>query len=114
MGATNATPTSTVAQAESLAACRYEQFLSSKNQTLTSHSVTASGTLTINNGDNIKAIYLWWPPQSWRAPMLRILSTLYCERLLSIKKSFNTTSQLPSSIPWERPSQGTCCAVAVR
>lgn len=46
------------AQAESLAACRYQQFLASSDSTLGSNDASASGTLTINNADNVKAIYL--------------------------------------------------------
>jgi hypothetical protein len=49
---------STVMQAEALAACRFEQFLGSSDSTLGSNDASASGTLTINNGDNVKAIIL--------------------------------------------------------
>merc|ERR1712032_255961 len=56
--ATEETANETIASAEALAACKYEQFLQSRNQTLDSTSATASGTLTINNGANIMALYV--------------------------------------------------------
>lgn len=46
-----------VAAAGALAACKHERFLESRNQTLDSNSATASGTLTINNGANVMALY---------------------------------------------------------
>jgi len=56
--ATQETLNATIASAEALAACKYEHFLNSRNQTLDSNSATASGTLTINNGANVMALYL--------------------------------------------------------
>jgi hypothetical protein len=49
---------STIATAKALAACRFERFLDGQHQVLDSNSAMATGTLTINNGDNVKAIYL--------------------------------------------------------
>jgi hypothetical protein len=57
-GSCNVSANSTIAQAEATADCRHDQFVASKSQVLDSNSATASGTLTINNGDNVKAIYL--------------------------------------------------------
>jgi hypothetical protein len=46
------------AKAKTLAACRFEKYLNDQSATLHSDSNAASGTLTINNADNIQAIYL--------------------------------------------------------
>jgi len=47
-----------VQRAKELATCKYGLFLRAMDTTLDSNSASASGTLTINNGDNIKALFL--------------------------------------------------------
>lgn len=56
--ATQETASATVTAVETLAACKYKQFLEGRDQTLLSTSSTASGTLTINNGPNVIALYV--------------------------------------------------------
>jgi hypothetical protein len=48
----------TPAKAKTLATCRFAKFDRAQDEVLNSESSAASGTLTINNDDNIQAIYL--------------------------------------------------------